>query len=142
MVIKVQCQLYLLEWMVVGVPTYKPKWWTWNINVLLRMDNTAVCDNMKKITWQDHIFTVRSFILQMRTGEYFMKIEGEKYPSTSKWWQMTISEDDWNAYLTRKEIFIKKLIREIGDRCDRKRWIIHDKTNTYIRRIKRYKKRR
>ena len=40
------------------------------------MDNTGVFDYMKKITWQYNMFMVRSFILQMQTEEYFMKIEG------------------------------------------------------------------
>ena len=71
------------------------------------MDNTGVFDYMKKITSQYYIFTVRSFILQMQTEEYFSKIEGQKYKTTSLCSQITISEDDWNAYLTRKDIYKK-----------------------------------
>ena len=70
------------------------------------MDNTGVVDCMKKITWQYNMFTVRSFILQMQTEEYFMKIEGQKCQTTSLCSQITISEDDWKAYLTRKDIYI------------------------------------
>ena len=46
------------------------------------MDNTGVFDDMKKITSQYYIFTVKSFILQMQIEEYFTKIEGQKYQTT------------------------------------------------------------
>ena len=58
------------------------------------MHITGVFDDMKKITSQYYIFTVRSFILQMQTEDYFMKIEGQKYQTTSLCSQITISEDD------------------------------------------------
>ena len=57
------------------------------------MDNTRVFDYMKKITSQYYIFTVRSFILQMQTEEYFRK-KGQTYQTTSLCSQITISEDD------------------------------------------------
>ena len=54
------------------------------------MDNTGGLDNMKKITSQDNIFNLRSFILQMQPEEYFTKIEGHKYPTTSPFSELTI----------------------------------------------------
>ena len=66
------------------------------------MDNTGVLDNMKKITSQDNIFTLRSFILQTQTEEYFTIIEGHKYPTTSPFSELTIIYRRRKAYEKRR----------------------------------------
>ena len=44
----------------------------------------------------------------MQTAEYFTKIEGQKYPTTSPCSELIISEDDWNTLAITKKIYIKK----------------------------------
>ena len=99
---------------------YKPKWCTWNMNILLRMDDAVLLDDMKKIPLQNIIFSLRISMLQMQTEELFCLHARESLFHQTQ-------NLNWNMKQYKKRIWNNKNKKPISETLERQNQTAEEK---------------